>query len=78
MARVISVEKYLSKEESLKNIPPHMHHHITFVQEDVENLTLERIITFATDQGLQARHIHHIQWSPDCTTYSTAETNQPY
>ena len=78
MARVVCVEKYLSKEESLKNIPPHMHHRITFVQEDVENLTLERIIAFATDQGLQAKHIHHIHWSPDCTTYSTAETNQPY
>ena len=71
-ALIIAIDKYLTKEEALYFIPRHMHHRIRFIQDDIRNYTAEKLKGLTKLWGLEEKHLYHIHWSPDCSTYSMA------
>jgi transposase InsO family protein len=70
---VIAVDNGLEKDEALRYIPAHMQHRVWYVKEDVTGMTLKRIQEMMRKAfGLDMQHLYHVHFSPDCSTYSTA------
>ena len=70
---VLAIDRDLEADDALQYIPAHMLHRVRYLKEDVMGMTLQRLREMMRKMwGLDMQHLYHIHFSPDCSTYSTA------